>query len=104
MDIDRLLKKCEYLKEGLAHAIPDSIVRVSLVKDEDLICVIINKLPAKYEHRYDVEDFYRFPIEGIFTFIMRDFIEGLLKLFIDDPSYTIVKTFFANKEVQEEIV
>ena len=103
MDVERLLKKCEYLREGFAHCIPDSVVRVSLVKDEDIICVIISKLPMRYEHRYDVEDFYRANVENIFTFIMRDFIEELLKLFIDDPSYTTVKTFFANKEVQEEI-
>lgn len=103
MDVERLLKKCEYLREGFAHSIPDSVVRVSLVKDEDIICVIIDKLPMRYEHRYDVEDFYRANVENIFTFIMRDFIDELLKLFIDDPSYTVVKTFFANKEVQDEI-
>lgn len=103
MDVERLLKKCEYLKEGLAHCIPDSIVRVSLVKDEEMIFVYVCKLPVKYEHRYDVEDFYRCSIEMIFTFLMRDIIEHVLAFFIDDPSYTTVKTFFANKEVQEEI-
>lgn len=103
MDVERLLKKCEYLKEGLSHCIPDSIVRVSLVKDEELIYIYVYKLPFKYEHRYDVEDFYRCNIEQIFTFLMRDIIERILTVFIDDPSYTTVKTFFANKEVQEEI-
>lgn len=103
MDIDRLLKKCEYLKEGLAHSIPDSIVRVALNKDEELIYVYVCKLPVKYEYCYDVDDFYRFNIEMIFTFLMHDIIEKILDFYVDDPSYTTVKTFFANKEVQEEI-
>lgn len=102
-DVEKLIRKCDYLREGLTHCIPDSVVRVSVVKDEELVYIYIGALPVKYEHRYDICDFIRADISQLFSFIMSDFIDEVINIYVDDCSYTTVKTFFANKEVKEEI-
>lgn len=102
-DVEKLIRKCDYLREGLAHCITDSVVRVSVVKHEELIYIFIGAPPVKYERRYDICDFIRADISQLFSFIMSDFIEKVIDIYVDDSSYTTVKTFFANKEVKEEI-